>query len=174
MKKTIIALLILLCCFSVFGNIMNGPEWVWNEECEEFDPEYFYAVGSGKYKTVSNSLKAAKVQAKAGIARSIGETINALTDEFQEEAGAEGNTQLLKILRDYASSIVKNQKVSEVKQIDVWQDSEDGTVYVLMRAPKSIAKKEVENVVDQAFKKDRGAKEAEKKVNELVDKFFSE
>lgn len=178
-KKFFLVMLIVLVGFSVFAGDSSAwshssPEWTWNEDCEDFDNHYFYAVGSAKYKNVSNSTKAAKLRAKAELARQLGERINAFTDDFSEESGESEDTQEIKAFRDYSSSLVKDQKLAGVKQVDMWKDT-DGTVFVLVRVEKTVIEKEVRSLIaDQtkSFKKNAASIAAEESRENLIDKYF--
>ena len=179
-KKFLFFVFVAVICCSAIYSIPSGsevPEWILSDDCEDFDPDYYYAYGSAKYKSLKNSMKAAKLNAKAELARQIGESINAFTSDFSEEAGEMDDTQALQMFQDYQSSIVKDQKLEDVKQVDFWKDT-DGTVYILVRMPKAVIEKQVQEIVDKVkdskeFKKSAGAAEAEKRVDALVDKYFS-
>lgn len=139
------------------------PSWVMaGEEAEDG----IYAVGSAKFSSRANSLKAARTNARAELTQTVQTTLKTAVTTYAEDMGASDSAL------NYMEQATVERAVGILQgssQKDQWVDN-DGTTYVLMFLPFKAMLPEANNIVDE-YVSDKKAQITEQKVAEALKKY---
>ncbi len=149
MKKRVSALLAgaLFALLTGCGSTKNvatapaAPDWVLNG-AKASDAQYWYAVGEAKMPTEQNSLKMARMQARAELARTINTQVKELVSANEKINNAGEKTQELT-----QSLQVSTEALLQGSEQAGRFTAPDGTVYVLMSLPKAQAVQKINETV---------------------------
>lgn len=117
--------------------VVPAPDWVVNE-AKPSDAANWYAVGSAKMPTEQNSIKMARMQARAELARTINTQVNeAITAKSKMTSTGTNEKELQQVMQFSTDALLEGSE-----QIGRYT-AQDGTVYVLMALPKANAVKKL-------------------------------
>ena len=143
MKKLLLVMAACLAAFLLSGcgstskvaaaSAEPAPDWVLNE-AKASDGANWYAVGSAKMPTEQNSLKMARMQARAELARIVNTQVNdAITAKSRMNNAGLEEKELVETMHFSAEALLEGSE-----QIGRYT-APGGTVYVLMALPKANA-----------------------------------
>lgn len=104
------------------------PEWVLSGK---EDDTGIYAVGTGKMSNLTNSIRAAELNGRAELARTVSAATQSVVNQYTQDTGSSKDvlTYLEDITQTKTANVLKGSK-----RVDYWQ-AENGTVFVLMYIP---------------------------------------
>ncbi len=172
MKKIIIALLAMFALFALVScsttksiikepnetitaqnandsgkNGVSKPDWV-GASYETSDK--FYTSASAKFSKQSNSIKAARMQAKQFLTEYISDLNKVVAGYYANESGINGNTEVIEGFEDKLRTEAE-AVLSGVMQEDMWE-AEDGTIWVLMSMPLDNVEQNIQRALEEASK----------------------
>lgn len=143
------------------------PSWVLTGKK---DNTGIYAVGSAKMSNEQNSLKLARLNARAELGRTIASATKSVLRSYTEDAGNEKD--VLNYLEE-AVEIKSANIITGSEQVDMWK-AKDGTYYVLMFVPYKAVLPEVTEISKKAsdFVQDTKTVLTEVKAQAAFEKYF--
>ena len=175
MKKITLALvvvftlLVFVGCASTGNAQASAGEW-WNNPPAD-TAEYHYEVGTAKGSTVQTSRDWAKANANTALAQYISNTIDAIVVTYTNDAGETGaeNTQALTAFE----SLSKQHAQATLTGVTYkYATDDDGYTYVLACLPIGSFAEQLKTDVQEAFVKNSASEEANKMMNEAIEKYF--
>ncbi len=146
------------------------PDWVYEGRR---DATGIYAVGAGKLSNVQNSLKLARTEGRAELARTLKTRVQNVMQTYVSDTGSDNQRDALLGLVD--NTFEQTDAILEgSEQVDRYQ-AKDGTIYVLMYLPFETAVRSLNELNSQASSY-TGKKEAiitEAKMAEAYEKYFA-
>ena len=145
---------------------VERPAWVLTGR---EDDQGIYAVGSGKMSNDQNSIKLARLNARAELSRTIAASTRSVMRSYTSDAGSSKDvlTYLEEAVEVRTANILKGSK-----QVDMWKAS-DGTYFVLMFVPYTAVLPEVTEAVTN-FTQDSKTVLTEAKALAAFKKYFDE
>ncbi|MCI1208223.1 MAG: LPP20 family lipoprotein [Treponema sp.] len=139
------------------------PDWVMQGKQSA---DGIYASGFAKMSTLQNSLKAARVNARAELANTVQASVKSAVTTYAEDTGiADDNLNYLE-----EATVQRTDAILQGStQADYWV-GQDETVYVLMYLPYNAVVPEVNNIVKE-YSEDKQSKVTVEKVAEAVEKY---
>lgn len=126
-------------------NGVSKPDWV-GASYETSDK--FYTSASAKFSKQSNSIKAARMQAKQFLTEYVRDLNQVIAGYYANESGINGNTEAIEGFQD---SLMNRAEavLSGVMQEDMWE-AEDGTIWVLMSMPLDNVTQNIKRAYEEA------------------------
>ncbi len=154
-------------------NGIARPAWVYTNLSNETT---LFATGYGKMATMQNSLKRALAEARNSLSGYISTVTDEIVTMYTNDAGSLANRQVVD-----AFEVLSKQRsqalIEGSEQESFWEDAEGG-IWVLISMPKEniiddyiFAVDEVTHAADD-FEKNEAAKEANRMMNEAIQKYF--
>lgn len=180
MRKTIIVLFLVLAIFMFascastndVGEAKFSDDWWDNPPADTAD--IHYEVGYAKGSSLQISRDWAKANANTALAQYVSNTIDAIVTTYVNDAGEVGqqgnNMQALQAFE----SVSKQRAQATLTGVTYkFQSMDDGGVYVLASLPIGPLAEELKATVTESFVKNEAAEEANRMMNEAIDKYFN-
>ena len=129
------ALAMVAGCASTPKKIKDAPGWY--TDLPDDDESYLYSATVGESRKADVATKKATIQARAELAQKLGTKVQNLEKLFQEEVGADSDTELLEQFTSVTKTITSETLHGTQQEERKVQTLENGTyrVYVLMSLP---------------------------------------
>ncbi len=183
MKKITLVLivsLVLIFSFSCKSSNKNSTpdinevfvsEW-WNNPPADTS-DYHYEVGTAKGSTNQISRDWAKANANTNLAQYVSNTIETIIHTYVNDAGEVANEAQNKQALEAFEQISRQRAEATLTGVSYkYQTLSDGTVYVLAALPLGKLGAEIKETVLSAFEKNDASVEANRMMNEAIDKYF--
>ena len=109
------------------------PDWYLNPP---IDPNYFFSVATALSRDLQVASNKAKTAARADLAQQLGTKMSELTENFQEEVGEGGNSELLQQFTSATKSVTNlTLNGSRLDQQEIIPERGVFRAYVLMSVP---------------------------------------
>ena len=121
--------------------LIGGPQIKgvpgWYTDLPDDDESYLYSATVGESRKMAVATKKAKTEARAELAQKMGTKVQNLEKLFQEEVGADSDTELLEQFTSITKTITSETLHGTQEEKKEVQTLENGTfrVYVLMSLP---------------------------------------
>ena len=184
MKKILIALLVLatvvvlVSCKSTasapvqVADSSSIGDW-WNNPPEETS-EFHYEVGVAKGSTAQISRDWAKANVNTALAQYINNAIDAIVVTYINDAGEVSQTTNNMQAMQAFEELSKQRAQAVLTGVNyVYHAEPDGTVYVLAKLPIGPLAEELKTNIREAYVKNKASEEANRMMNEALDKYFN-
>lgn len=180
MKKTIVALLLVLAVFmfascastNTGGETKLSDNWWDNPPVDTQDVHY--EVGYAKGSSLQISRDWAKANVNTALAQYVSNTVDAIVTTYVNDAGEisqQGNN--MQALQAFESVSKQRAQATLTGVTYQFQSMSDGGVYVLASLPIGPLAEEFKEQVKESFVKNAAAKEANDMMNAAIDKYFN-
>ncbi|HZJ87973.1 MAG TPA: hypothetical protein VFC80_02340 [Sphaerochaeta sp.] len=167
---SIVALLVSCGTTKAVGG-SQADDW-WNNPPAD-TAEYHYEVGMAKGTTQQVSRDWAKANANSALAQYVNNAIDTIVVSYVNDAGelATQNTQAVAAFE----SLSKQRAQATLTGVTYkYQTEEDGTVFVLAQLPINAVAEELKETLQESFRKNEAAAEANAMMNAAIEKYFAD
>ena len=172
---TVLAVFMLASCATATSST-SEPKFSdnWWDNPPADTSEFHYDVGYAKGSTLQTSRDWAKANVNTAFAQYVSNVVDAIVFTYVNDAGEIAqDSQNMQALQAF-ESISKQRAQATLTGVHYkYQTMEDGGVYVLGALPIGPLAEELKENVTEAFVKNEAAEEANKRMNEAIDKYFN-
>lgn len=117
--------------------IESIPDWFLNKPQ---DPSYLFATATMTSRDLQMAIQKAKVEAQRDIGEQLGTQLGALTKQFREEIGSQGDSELIESSTQVVKLVTKQTLVgARIDKKEIQNENGIYRAYVLMSLPMGAA-----------------------------------
>lgn len=177
MKRTFLLLIVVFVVFMLASCATASSEpkvsdnWWDNPPADTSD--IHYEVGYAKGSTLQISRDWAKANANTALAQYVSNSIDTIVTTYVNDAGeVSQQANNMQALQAFESVSKQRAQATLTGVTYIFQSMSDGGVYVLASLPIGPLAEELKATVTESFVKNKAAEEANRMMNDAIDKYF--